>query len=330
MGTSPPPDASTGLAFHRLGYLRARSGWWTPFAVGAVGAGFYAIGVLALAVAVLIVGSVIPAAAEASSLVGAGVFFDPDNPLVLALGLGTIALLLPAYILASRTVQGRGVGYLSSVVGRLRWGWLLGCVGIALAVNGGMSVLAVLVLPAPETEVPDSTVLSPALLITGLLVVVVVVPLQAAAEEYVFRGYLMQSIGRWLRHPVFAIVAPVPLFVVAHGYDPVGQASVGIFAVVAGWLAWRTGGLEASIGVHVVNNVAALVLGLFGLADPNETAVGWESLVFSVVFLAAYAAVVEVIFRVRRCARETTVRPDAGVMPDGIDRPSPAQEESAA
>ena len=31
------------------------------------------------------------------------------------------------------------------------------------------------------------------------LVLLLIVPLQAAAEEYVFRGYLMQSIGRWLR-----------------------------------------------------------------------------------------------------------------------------------
>jgi hypothetical protein len=45
------------------------------------------------------------------------------------------------------------------------------------------------------------------------VVILLLVPLQAAAEEYIFRGYLMQSIGRWLRHPAFAILLPVPLFV---------------------------------------------------------------------------------------------------------------------
>lgn len=309
MRTPPSPDVSTGLAFHRLGYLRTRSAWWTPLAVGAVGAGFYAIGVLVLVVAVIIVGTVTPAAADASSQVGAGVFFDPGNPLVLALGLGIIALMLPAYALASRVVQGRGVGYLSSVVGRLRWGWLLACVGVAVTINGIVSAIAALVLPEPETMATPPSAPVSATLVAGLIVIIVIVPLQASAEEYVFRGYLMQSIGRWLRHPVFAIVAPVPLFVVAHGYDPVGQAAVGIFALVAGWLTWRTGGLEAAIAVHVINNVAGFALGVFGLTDPNETTVGWESLAFSTVFLGAYGLAVEMCFRWSRQRRQFTVYP---------------------
>jgi hypothetical protein len=36
----------------------------------------------------------------------------------------------------------------------------------------------------------------------------------------------------------------VPLFVLGHGYDLLGQIGVGLFAVAAGWLTWRTGGLE--------------------------------------------------------------------------------------
>lgn len=256
----------------------------------------------------LSIGSV-TSAPDASSQVGAGVVFDPGNPLLLALGLGIIALMLPAYALASRVVQGRGVGYLSSVVGRLRWGWLLACVGVAVTINGIVSAIAALVLPEPETMATPPSAPVSATLVAGLIVIIVIVPLQASAEEYVFRGYLMQSIGRWLRHPVFAIVAPVPLFVVAHGYDPVGQAAVGIFALVAGWLAWRTGGLEAAIAVHVINNVAGFALGVFGLTDPNETTVGWESLFISTVFLGAYGLAVEMCFRWSRQRRQFTVSP---------------------
>jgi hypothetical protein len=64
------------------------------------------------------------------------------------------------------------------------------------------------------------------------------------------------EIGRWLRHPAFAILLPVPLFVLGHGYDLLGQIGVGLFAVAAGWLTWRTGGLEAAIALHVVNNLS--------------------------------------------------------------------------
>jgi membrane protease YdiL (CAAX protease family) len=103
-----------------------------------------------------------------------------------------------------------------------------------------------------------------------LVIVLLLVPVQAAAEEYIFRGYLMQSIGRWLRHPAFAILLPVPLFVLGHGYDLLGQIGVGLFAVAAGWLTWRTGGLEAAIALHVVNNLSAFLLSLVGVQPHPE------------------------------------------------------------
>ena len=34
-----------------------------------------------------------------------------------------------------------------------------------------------------------------------LLVVVLTTPLQSAAEEYLFRGYLSQAVAAWVRHP---------------------------------------------------------------------------------------------------------------------------------
>lgn len=100
---------------------------------------------------------------------------------------------------------------------------------------------------------------------------VVLVPLQSAAEEYVFRGQLMQTIGSWLKRPAFAILLPVPLFVVGHDYDLWGQLDIAVLALAAGWLAWRTGGLEAPIALHLVNNVLFTVMTAFGYADPNST-----------------------------------------------------------
>jgi hypothetical protein len=111
------------------------------------------------------------------------------------------------------------------------------------------------------------------------VVVLLLVPVQAAAEEYIFRGYLMQSIGRWLRHPAFAILLPVPLFVLGHGYDLLGQIGVGLFAVAAGWLTWRTGGLEAAIALHVVNNLSAFLLSLVGSSPTEHDGTGQLSVV---------------------------------------------------
>lgn len=58
---------------------------------------------------------------------------DPEMPMSLVYGLVPIILMLPALFFASRLVQGRGVGYLSSATGRLRMRWL--GVGLIIAVS---------------------------------------------------------------------------------------------------------------------------------------------------------------------------------------------------
>jgi len=131
----------------------------------------------------------------------------------------------------------------------------------------------------------------------GLLLMVVLllvlIPFQAAAEEYVFRGYLMQLVGTWLRHPAFAILLPVPLFVLGHGYDVWGAASVGLFAVVAAWLTWRTGGLEAAIALHIVNNLMIFLLGSVAVVDANATSGSPVDLLGSAAAMLVFAVVAD-------------------------------------
>src|SRR5690606_28949413 len=193
----------------------------------------------------------------------------------------SIVLLLPAYVLASLLINGPKTGFVSSVAGRLRCGWMLLFAGAAIAVGLGLSALSLLLPGEAGAGEPTDPTSNPALWAT-FAVLIVLVPLQSAAEEYVFRGYLMQAIGRWLRHPAFAILLPVPLFVLGHLYDPLGQVSVGVFAIAAGWLSWRTGGLEAAIALHVVNNLMAFMLALWGLADVNDSSPGWIGFVQSI------------------------------------------------
>ena len=50
-----------------------------------------------------------------------------------------------------------------------------------------------------------------------LLVLVLLTPLQAAGEEYAFRGYLTQAFGGLFRRPWVAVAGPALLFALAHG-----------------------------------------------------------------------------------------------------------------
>ena len=98
-----------------------------------------------------------------------------------------------------------------------------------------------------------------------LVVVVLTTPLQSAAEEYLFRGYLSQAIAAWVRHPaVGAVVAGVvtaALFSAAH-LPPDLPTFLDRFAfgLAASAVVWLTGGLEAAIVLHAVNNVLVFVL----------------------------------------------------------------------
>ena len=98
-------------------------------------------------------------------------------------------------------------------------------------------------------------------------IILLLTPFQAAAEEYVFRGFFAQILGSWVRFAPVAIIVPTALFAASHAYDVAGIASVAIFGFGAAFVVWRTGGLEAGITYHALNNIAAflfLATGMYG------------------------------------------------------------------
>ena len=48
----------------------------------------------------------------------------------------------------------------------------------------------------------------------ALVIILVLTPFQAAAEEYVFRGFLAQILGSWVRFAPVAIIVPTAIFAV--------------------------------------------------------------------------------------------------------------------
>ncbi|MFT4051229.1 MAG: type II CAAX endopeptidase family protein [Microbacterium sp.] len=314
-----PPDATAGgLAFHRLVFARRRSGWWTPLLVGILGVTFYIALLLVVIVVIVLVSFAQPELMDGLDVLGQDLALDMNDPFTVAVMLGTIVLMLPSYLLASLIVSGRWVGLISSAAGRLRWRWMLLCVLVALGVSAAL-VGATMLLPselAGEATEPAGSGPGPSWAVT-LGVVLLLVPLQSAAEEYVFRGYLMQAVGRWLRHPAFAILLPVPLFVMGHMYDLLGQIGIGLFAVAAGWLTWRTGGLEAAIGMHVVNNLVAFGLAIADGSDPTSAETGIVSFLWSLLLVGGYVAAIEGMLRRRPLPRTLVLTPPVPVTPPG-------------
>ena len=177
-------------------------------------------------------------------------------------------------LFANRIVHRMKIGYSTSVAGRVRWGWMVRCMLVLLPLWVIYLGLGQVLFP-PQSPRPEQW-------LAFLIIVLLTTPLQCAAEEYAFRGWILQNVGTWIRPPVVAIVISTVLsavtFALAHSsLDPFVLADIGLFAVVAVFLTWRTGGLEAAIAMHTVNNVLIFVsIVIFGgwaeaLVGPETT-----------------------------------------------------------
>ena len=103
--------------------------------------------------------------------------------------------------------------------------------------------------------------------LTLLPVTILLLLYQTGAEELVFRGWLLQSLGARFRSPVAWAVIPSLMFGAAH-FNPSAFASTmwvavgatAIFGLVAADLTAKTGSLGAAWGFHFVNNLVALAI----------------------------------------------------------------------
>ncbi|MEX3600151.1 MULTISPECIES: lysostaphin resistance A-like protein [Kocuria] len=291
-----PPEQLRTLAYHRLGFADRNHEWWKPLVEGAI------LFFLFLVLSVLFAIPVILFMDNPMGLDNVATM-DQLDPLIFFFLFGSVALLAPAAYLARKIMGPRPLGLLHSVTGRLRWKWMLQCGLAALAIFVVINGLSILLDLMTGGEAIEFTVAPQ----WGwlLLMVVLLVPIQCFAEELVFRGYLMQTVGRWLKHPAWAILLPVPLFVAGHLYDVWGQASIAVMAITMGVITWRTGGLEAAVALHVVNNCTVTLMAIVGLADLSDTSGGPIDVLFT---LAVNGVFLLVVFRMARKTRIATSR----------------------
>lgn len=98
--------------------------------------------------------------------------------------------------------------------------------------------------------------------------VTAVIFLQASSEELVFRGYLPQQLAARFGNPAVWGLLPSILFGALHAGNMPGDPSFMPYLIVSATvlglvmmaLVWRTGGLAAAIGFHLVNNIVALTV----------------------------------------------------------------------
>jgi membrane protease YdiL (CAAX protease family) len=288
-----------GLPYHRMARYTGHHRWWRPV----LGLLLLAGGWLVLIGVVDVVAYGVGAAAGRPQLPDGTIDFGALPNLVLELS--CIALMLPPVLLAVRWAGRRPAGTVSSVTGRLRWRWLGRCLVVAVptvAVPGVM--LAFLPLDGGTSADPAQWVDRPSFLVS-LAVLAVCVPLQAAAEEYVFRGWLTQAVGGFLRSPWCAVLPQALLFGAAHGWGTVwGFVDLCVFGLVTGYLTLRTGGLEAAVALHALNNLVSFGLAaavIDGLASDDTAADA--PVLLAVIDMAVTVLYATVVLRLARRLR---------------------------
>jgi membrane protease YdiL (CAAX protease family) len=247
---------------------------------------------------------------------------DPAALLYLNLALGCMVFVT---WFVMRVVHRMRPRWLMSVKPRIRWRFFFACLGMALIALAAQVVVGNLLPHGADTgtggKLNHFTASSAAIAI----IVIFTTPLQAAGEEYVFRGYLMQAFGSILgvhesvvRRQLSkwgAILLTSLLFALAHGAQnfPLFFDRF-MFGLIAGYLVILTGGLEAGIALHILNNFLAFGAAvLFG--DLTQTLkvsdVSWWNIVLTLTQSGVYLLLVWLVARRMQVQTMTSPPPAA-------------------
>jgi len=182
----------------------------------------------------------------------------------------SILLMLAGLAVAVRWIHGRDLVSLITPEARVSWTRMM---------RGAVvwTVLAALIAAGEDLLFPERYYLSfdPRRFYYSAVAVMILTPLQCAAEELVFRGYAIQGLALLTRRPAWLVIASSALFALPHLLNPeVRQYGVLVMAAnyfaigaVLASIALRDGRLELAIGLHAANNIfIALVANYEGSA----------------------------------------------------------------
>ena len=170
----------------------------------------------------------------------------------------SIGVLVPATVVPVVLFHRRPARTLFTARRRFDWRATIVSTGVVLATATGLTVLWWLAFPGSIAFAFD-----PARFFLFLPFVVLLVPLQVLAEEVLFRGYILQTVGRITASALVRLVVPAALFVAIHIPNEEFQAGgawaaldYAVIALYLGYLAMRGDGLEYATGLHLGLNAS--------------------------------------------------------------------------
>lgn len=199
------------------------------------------------------------------------------------LSLGNLALIIPALAIGNKIAGRRTFRSYESSRGGWDFGIFFRCLMIAL--------IFVAVPVACDCIFHDGRTGTAKFTAAGMVVCIILGPLQCIGEEFLLRGFAAQTLASWFRVPVIAIILQAVLFAVMHTYNIIGIIEALTFGLISGVIAWLTKGLEASSAYHICNNMAVFICTGFGYGAMNSET-DMRSLMISTAIGLVFLAVV--------------------------------------
>lgn len=228
--------------------------WYRPILTGILFMVFYIV----IGVAFNVVLGIATGAGSGVSELASGGYdsLDVYTALGATISLGNVALMLPALALAN-LIAGRRTfrSYSSS-----RGGWNFRIFFKSLVLAFFLCSIPIII----DNVFHYGRMNDNRFTLAGILMLTLMGPMQCIAEEYIFRGFMMQAFGSWFRFAPLAIVISSAIFASQHPYNTIGVVNIFIDGCCFALYAWLSGGLEAGSAFHIANNMAIFYTTGFG------------------------------------------------------------------
>ena len=170
---------------------------------------------------------------------------------------------LAAYVLLMKPLHERS--FLQSITGHSTFRWKRFCISGAIwMILMGLFLFIYIGFDPANFSINNKG----SSLIILILLSFLLIPFQAAFEEVVFRGYLMQGFNRLLPTKIFPLLATAILFALMHSMNPEVK-EFGFFAVMPQYLLFGLifglttildDGIESALGAHSANNIFLCIM----------------------------------------------------------------------
>jgi len=220
-----------------------------------------------------------------------------------------------AFVSLAATMTGRPFQHYVTAARRVRWRLLLAGLGLSCLAMSPLVLIGRMSLGGA----PRPPMLGVAPDLAGravyLVAALLLIP-SAAAEELMFRGWLMRQLAAFTRRPGVLIFATAIAFSAAHlDFTPDAFLTRILMGAGFAYMALRLGGIELSTGAHAANNIL-FILFIEPLGGGSAVSDVSSSLPFGDLGLVAgYIAVTEAIVRIAPLRRWAGVQAAEIAMP---------------